>query len=440
MTLPATVEVSGLGEFVQPYRSLFRDQRLFQGFSEAVVGILTSGSTCLRQIARVTPHGGVTPHAERRLRRLIHHQNQRTDLNADTLTGRLQTQGAERVAGVTEVVVILDGSDLRKPHSQNLEYLDAVRDLKGNIIPGYRTLNAIGLTPEGRQTLLYHRTFSSRAPGFTSENTLVLGALEQITRSLREVGVLRIIFVLDRGFDDLRVLKLLKRLKVDFVIRAQHTDRRTRLAPTGEDRALQAAMQLAPVCHTFEMSRPVRQEGRVKWRPTRTEVRAQELWVNGGKLRLNALHLHFPTRPKGEEQGWTLLTSLPVSPGVNAGQVVRLYLRRWSIEDVFSWTKEALGWEQVRVQDFEALRTLVAMAWLAASFVFTLGETLDTPEVRLLAHLGGYVPHKNRPPGKKTLLLGLQRLAAAYLTRQSTRQPSDYASKKALMDKLFHRL
>ena len=112
---------------------------------------------------------------------------------------------------------------------------------------------------------------------------------------------------------------------------------------------------------------------------------------------------------------------------------------RWNVEDVFSWTKTALGWEQVRVLDFEALRTLVAMAWLAASFVFALGEALDTPEVRLLAHLGGYVPHKNRPPGKKTLLLGLQRLAAAYLAEQTLRRFSDDASEHALIDRLFGR-
>ena len=437
MTAPVTVDAAGLGAFIQPYRSLFRDRRLFQGFHNALAGILASGSTCVRQMARVTPHGGVTPHAERRLRRLVHHQNQRTDLNADTLTRRLQMQGAARMAGATEVVVILDGSDLRKPHSQNLEYLDAVRDLQGNIIPGYRTLNAIALTPEGRQCVLYHRTYSTRAPGFTSENTLVFEALEQITRSLREVGVLRIIVVLDRGFDDLKVLKRLQQLKVDVVIRVRHIERRIRLTPTGEDLSLQAALPLAPVSHTFEMSRPIVQAGKVKWRPTRTEVRTQEVWMDGGTLRLNALHLHFPTRPKGEAQGWTLLTSLPVSPGVNAGQVVKLYLQRWSIEDVFAWTKTALGWEQVRVQDFEALRTLVAMAWLAAAFVFSLGETLDTPEVKLLAYLGGYVPHNNRPPGKKTLLLGLQRLAAAYLTQQTTRHFSDHAPEKAVIDRLF---
>lgn len=439
MTISVTVDVGGLSEFIQPYRTLFRDRRLFQGFEGAVAGILASGTTRLRQMARATPNLGVAPHAERRLRRLIHHQNQRSDLSADTLTERLHAHGAGRVAHTPELIVVLDGSDLRKPHSQKLEYLDAVRDLKGQSIPGYHTLNAIGLTPEGRQTLLYHTTYSTRAPGFTSENTLVLRAIQQIVGSLREAGVGRIIFVLDRGFDDLKVLRLLTKLHVAFVVRVQHTQRRTRLTPTAQEHPLQAALQLAKVSHSFEMARPVLREGRVTWRPTRTEVRVQEVWLDEGRLPIKALHLSFPTRPKGEEQGWTLLISLPVSPGVCAGQVVRLYLRRWSIEDVFAWTKTSLGWEDVRVLDFEALRTLVALAWLAASFVFTLGETLDTPEVRLLAHLGGYVPHKNRPPGKKTLLLGLQRLAAAYLTQQTTRQSSNYASEKAVIDKLLGR-
>lgn len=36
------------------------------------------------------------------------------------------------------------------------------------------------------------------------------------------------VFVLDCGFDDLKVLKRPQRLKVDFVIRARHVERRTR--------------------------------------------------------------------------------------------------------------------------------------------------------------------------------------------------------------------
>lgn len=438
MTPSATMNVGGLSDFVQPYRSLFRDRRLFTAFEAAIAGILSSGSTRLAQMARVAPGTGASPHAERRLRRLVHHQHQRSDLSADTLGDHIQAQGAARVAGVDEMVVILDGSDLRKPHSQALEHLDTVRDLKGQPVAGYRTLNAIGLTPDGHQTLLYHTLYSTLAPGFTSENTVILQALTRITQALRAVGVLRIIFVLDRGFDSVRIFRRLRRLRVGFVIRVQHLNRNVRLQPTGETEPLHGAVHRADVTHRFELSRPVRQGKRLIWQPTRTELRAQTLWLDDGRLPANAVQLSFPTRTAGDDAPWTLLTSLPVTPGVDAGQVVRLYLCRWTIEDVFSWTKTALGWEDVQVLSYEALRTLVALSWVAAAYVFTLGESTDSPSVRLLAHLGGYVPHKNRPPGKKTLLLGLQRLTAAALTAQAARR-SDLPSGNAVLEAILGR-
>lgn len=74
------------------------------------------------------------------------------------------------------------------------------------------------------------------------------------------------------------------------------------------------------------------------------------------------------------------------------------------------------AWEQVAVLEFSAFRTLVALAFVAASFVFDLGADPTQSEIKFLARLGGYVPHKNRPPGKKCLLLGLQRLLQAHIT------------------------
>ena len=45
----------------------------------------------------------------------------------------------------------------------------------------------------------------------------------------------------------------------------------------------------------------------------------------------------------------------------------------------------------------EAVRRLVAYAWVAAGFPFHLGLTLDNAEVCLLARLGGWEPRANRP-------------------------------------------
>ncbi len=60
--------------------------------------------------------------------------------------------------------------------------------------------------------------------------------------------------------------------------------------------------------------------------------------------------------------------------------------------------------------DWHAVRTLVALAWVAPGFLFDLGVTFEWAEVQLLAKLGGWEPHKDRTPGKITLMRGLGRL------------------------------
>ena len=62
------------------------------------------------------------------------------------------------------------------------------------------------------------------------------------------------------------------------------------------------------------------------------------------------------------------------------------------------------------MMDLEGIRTLVALGWVAAGFLYELGVTLDWPEVRLIARLGGWTQREDRPPGKTILTRGLQRL------------------------------
>jgi len=64
----------------------------------------------------------------------------------------------------------------------------------------------------------------------------------------------------------------------------------------------------------------------------------------------------------------------------------------------------------VQLHDLRGIRTLVALAWVAAGFLFDLGVTFQWAKMQLLAKLGGWEPHKDRTPGKITLLRGLSRL------------------------------
>jgi hypothetical protein len=94
-----------------------------------------------------------------------------------------------------------------------------------------------------------------------------------------------------------------------------------------------------------------------------------------------------------------------------------MYRQRWAVEDSFKFTKEVLGWEEVQLLELEGIRTLLALAWVAAGFLYELGITLEWEEVRLLARLGGWVERKDNPPGKIILTRGLRRLMDMLMTQ-----------------------
>ena len=192
----------------QAYRAMFKDKRLFMTFQGIVEGILVSGSTRISQIARSSPFADKA-HSEKRIRRFVHGEHQRAEVNADRLVSKLLAEGSKRLKNTKRVTVIMDGSDLRKRYSQKLEHLSRVRSLEGKLVPGYPTLNAIGLAEDGTKALLYHETYSSEAPGFKSQNELVKAALQRIVTELRSQGVGQICFVLDRGFDDATLMRFL---------------------------------------------------------------------------------------------------------------------------------------------------------------------------------------------------------------------------------------
>jgi hypothetical protein len=114
-----------------------------------------------------------------------------------------------------------------------------------------------------------------------------------------------------------------------------------------------------------------------------------------------------------------------------------MYRQRWSIEDAFKIGKQCLGWEDVQVLALDAVRTLVALGWVAAGFLYELGVTLEWPEVRLLTRLGGGELRANRPPGKIVLTRGLRRLldlfAAQVILADEVQQHGDLPPRLAAL-------
>jgi hypothetical protein len=350
----------------------------------------------------------------------------RSELDPAGLVSRLQARGVAQLATEAAIWVALDGSDLRKPHASAMEHLQRVKRLKGSgTVPGYRTLNALGIGTSGRRGLLYHRLFSSHAPDFVSESVETQTALQSVGQALTPLGA-PVTWLLDSGFDDIAVWDTIWEQGQHLVCRVQHRDRRVERADGTACHLEELAADLRRVVR-LETDLVVKKGGqqREKLQPVTVEVSAVPLVVRyrhalrtqaDGEERTQRVWLVEVRLVGVQSEPWWLVTDHPVQTAEQATLVFRMYCMRWAIEDTAKVAKQCLGWEDVQVLDYDAVRLLVALGWVAAGFLYELGVTLDWPEVRLLARLGGAEERPNRPPGKQVLMRGLRRLFDLYAT------------------------
>jgi hypothetical protein len=176
-----------LRTYVAPYHERIGDKRTRTTFDETIGGIMGAGSLICQQIAAHSPVLVKAKKGAQRVIRLASGQSTvRSQIDAEHLTKPLREAAVEHLeqAPEEELWLVADCSDLRKPYATEMPYLMQVPDLDGNgLVPGYRTLNVLLITP-GRRGILYHRLFSSQAPGFVSEPAEVQEALETVSQAL----------------------------------------------------------------------------------------------------------------------------------------------------------------------------------------------------------------------------------------------------------------
>lgn len=416
-----------LGAYLSHYDGLIGDKRTKRTFRGIVEGIITSGSLVCQQIAVHTPElSGIKDGSQRVIRLVKGKSTKRSRLDAGHLIAKLRQRGVEQLAQSEEdeLWVMADGSDLRKPYATEMPALMKVRALNGELVPGYRTLTVLGITRQ-RRGILYQRLFSSQEEGFISEPFEVQQALKKVSTAIEDLKEqMRVSWILDRGFDDVAVWRTIWEQGEHVVSRIYHTERLVEhQGSSGEwtqgdiqnartDLRLLARAQTRMVVRRGHQKRAKRQQVPVEIhacplrltydvnvrREGAAEEKQKRLWL----VEVHLLKTHL--------KPWLLITDWPVEDAESAIRIFSMYRQRWAVEDSFKFTKETLGWEDVQLLDLEGIRTLVALSWVAAGFLYELGVTLEWEEVQLLARLGGWVARKDRQPGKITLVRGLQRL------------------------------
>jgi Transposase DDE domain len=420
--------------YLAAFESLVGDRRTWITLSETVKGIVSSGSLVCQRIAAQSPVLGVVKKGAQRIIRMVTGATIKRSpaLDADHLTAQLRTQSLAHLSSVPsdELWLIADGSDLRKPYAKAMPHLMKVPDLTGTLVPGYQTLTVLGLTPQ-RRGILYHRLFSSKAPDFVSEPLEVQQALQTVSGAITPLKAeLVVTWVLDSGFDDVAVWRTIWEQDEQLVCRVCHTDRRVSI-PDGQggwqDGALTDARahmrRLASALTMLEVRK--RGQRRAKRQNVTAEIWACPIQVSyasnvrrpgPGTLVTKTVWLVEVRLLDTYLEPWLLLTDWPVETTTQAVRIFQMYRQRWGVEESFKFTKDCLGWEQVQVLSLRGIRTLVALAWVAAGFLYELGVTLEWEAVQLLAKLGGWEERPDRPPGKLTLTRGLRRLVELVTT------------------------
>jgi hypothetical protein len=347
----------------------------------------------------------------------------RSELEAEPLTARLRERGLEQLRDEAEVWAIVDPSDLRKPYAREMPALMRVRKTGGDkgTVPGYRTLNVLGVGRDGRRGILYHRLWSSEEDAFESESTEIRTALRTVGAAL---GGKTVTYLLDSQFDDVAAWSTIWQQGQHLVCRLKHPERLVEVPDDSEGwrpgsiaEAQGQARELARV--RTELLVRKRGQRYLKRQPCTVRIAAcpvrvsYPLDVRGRRTSAKRVKDAWLVVVQVEDvdwEPWLLLTDWPVVDQDSALRAFRMYRQRWAVEDCFKFTKAVLGWEDVQLLDLEAIRTLVALGWVAAGFLYELGVTLEWPEVQLLGRLAGWTPRPDRPPGKTLLTRGLQRL------------------------------
>lgn len=438
-----------LDNYLAHFTTLFGDSRTRHTFQAIVSGILTAGSLVCARIAAQAPCLSNARYGSQRVLRFAKgYSTTRSSLpdksTASRLVDRLAQRGVaslgETPAG-TEVWLIMDGSELRKPYATQMADLMRVRDLDGQLVSGYRTLNVLAVTP-ARRALLYHRLFSSKEAKHISESHEVQSALEQVGAALSPIQEEHpTTWVMDSGFDDVAVWRTIWEHQQHTLCRVHHMDRLVQYKTTSDHwrhGSLEQAQAHLCTQGSVETSMVIRLHGQ-RWekrQPVTVELSSCAVRLSYEPTVRRVLPDGEKAQPKVEKQLWLvrvevvdsymkcwyLLTDWPITTPAQAARIFQMYRQRWAVEEAFQFLKMCIGWEEVQVLDMEAVRTLVALGWVAAGFLYEIDGGWEWVDVELLARLGGFEPHKGRKPGKKILLWGLQRVLDYMVTQALLRQ------------------
>jgi len=259
-------------------------------------------------------------------------------------------------------IAIFDDSDVSKRYGKKFEDLDQVIDASSTnkeIVSGYHVCEAVILGKNEKQPIsAYSKIYSCKSKGFKSTNAYTNESIDAVKETVNRP----FIGVLDRGYDDNKIINYMDKIGSKFVIRMK--DNRNFLFKGKQKNSYSEALK---------------RKGKVK----------MKLWFEDEEVEISVSHtkVTLPANKKdyelvfvyglSEERPLILLTSLDIHSKEDVIKVVRLYFYRWRIEEYFRAKKQEYGFEKYRVRTLKAMNTLNTMLTIHIGHIQIMAEKID---------------------------------------------------------------
>jgi len=305
--------------------------------AEVTLGILSSGSLQLSEIARALKEPTRLHHTLKRLSRMLGKHALWEELE-NQLLARLSWQVNE------EMVLAIDPGDLNRDGSAKSECISRVHDGScGEIVGGYPLIEVVGRDVRKRVTLpLLCRLYSYKEKGFVSENEQIINVMRQVSKAIKG----KRLWVIDRGGDRIKLWKAWEKDKFDVLVRI--TDQR-HWVRSGKKQSLSEIVRQVPLKHKGKLRYGSKKE--IHFALTKVTLPEYPEWP-----------LTMIIVKHGKQEPMVLVSSRSGRGRRQGEKLIQSYMDRWSCEEGYRFTKQGFSLEQVMARSYTTLRNLVALA------------------------------------------------------------------------------
>lgn len=256
-----------------------------------------------------------------------------------------------------EKVFLIDDTDVMKPYGKAFEGMAKVRDASypgesTKYDHGYKVTTITGLSSKKKQPIpFYDHVHSPFELDYLSVNNITNIGVRRISEHLKPCEGM---FVGDRGYDDIKFMKMIHDLNQYFLVRMHNN----RWLIFGKDRV-----------KAFDKAKTVK--GKVIVPIT---IYAKERFIKASsfkcKLREYKEYIWVViSYMDNNPDPLILITNKPLTTKDDIAQTVYRYSSRWRIEEYFRFKKSELGFENFRVKTLDSINNLTFALDIAIMFL-----------------------------------------------------------------------